>query len=158
MIAPALPKVTFEIDGETYTLTLLDGVTASDLFFEILDSVGGSFQQFKGASAGSVEAAGMALAGALIKGVGKSTLMKLRGLMLRNCTVTKEAASPKLDTVAAIHFAGRPAHMLLWFTICLKENFADFLDDGLLGKFQALIPASFLSKSPEGSTGSASSS
>lgn len=147
-----MPSVSFEIDDEKYKLTLLDGITASDLFFEIVNAIGGSFSKLAAVdSAQSKDAFGMAIAGAIVSGVGTPMLVKLRKAFLESCTVVQEQSTPRLDRVASVHFAGRPAHMLLWQVMCMKENFADFLDDGFIAKIKAMIPglAQPASPSPE---------
>lgn len=151
----ALPQTVVTIDGETYTIQLLDAVVGSELYFKLLNAVGGSL-----ASLGDLDVKGdideegvktdlaLRAIGALMKGLSKDLLVECRETFAAHCSVRKEALEPKLKHVFGNHFAGRYAHMSKWLFECVKVNFADFLDESLVQELKAKLKGALASKSP----------
>lgn len=145
-----LPTKTVEIDGERYTIRMLDAVIASNLYFKLLNVAGGALETVGTMSTpGTSQELSMRVAGALLRSVPIKLMTELRTVFANSCTVQIAAAEPKVSTVFENHFAGRMAHMSKWLIECLRVNFADFLEGDLVADLTAKFQSVTTPKEPE---------
>lgn len=159
-----LPAKQVVIEGETYTIRLLDAYAGSALYAKLLSAAGGALSALGSVDTKGVVKSdlagelGIAAAGALLRGISPELFKEVRDTFAASCCVTKDGKEPELKNIFAFHFAGRYAHMSKWLLECMKVNFADFLDGDLAGQIIAKFKPSSESKSPLDSTGSSTES
>jgi tail assembly chaperone len=151
-----MPTETRTFDGETYEITMLDGVACHRLYVKLVNAVGGAIGSLsKPSGAGSEDELMVRALGSVLGALSPELHEEIRSTYADSCVVHDGDKRPRLKNCFGAHFAGRPAHMTKWLFECTKVNFADFLDEsGPLGALIAKIKAKVAPKSPTTSIGS----
>lgn len=152
-----LPTVEVVIDGETYSIRMLDGTVGFPLYTRLISCAGSAVKDLGKLDGDPSDLAVRAL-GALVAGLPQDLYEQARSLFADSCVLHRpDGKQPRLKNVFGTHFAGRYAHMSKWMLECFKVNFADFLDEN--GPLADLLSiAGKLSQSQKTSTGSPSGS
>lgn len=116
-----------EIDGDTYTVRMLDPDTAMDVLVDLFDMVGESLSVVVSADPDDPEAEERAIATALRALVGKVSKDTVRGIVARMVKVSDVNNRPLKDTYK-VHFMGRIGTLAKFLVFALQTQFRDFGD------------------------------
>jgi hypothetical protein len=137
---PQSDSQTKEIGGYSYTVSMLDPLTASDLLIDISKVVGPSLGAAAGAAGGDgsdddkpdPEMLDRAISG-LFQRIEKTELRRIINLLSTVTQVRIGDKTPFLETILAEHFRGQVGKMYEWLGFALKVQLGDF--------FSSVVPA-----------------
>jgi hypothetical protein len=158
-----------EIDGVTYTVTMLDPLTANDLLVDIAHIIGPSLGAGAGAFASILgksdeeqldteanpEMLDRAISG-FFERVTKQKMREIIGILSTVTTIQVGDKTPCLKVLLAAHFKGKLGKMYEWLAFALKVQLGDFFSSALPA-IELVAPLARVAVSPSQSSPSTSS-
>lgn len=129
-----LPVVECCVEGVNYQVTLLDAVSARQLYLRLLKSIAPGLAGLASLSDKSSEIALLSAFADIVAGLDVKLFDDLCNAMAASTRIQNpDGSTTVLGAVFGIYFAGKYNHLIQWLVACLNANkFLDFLPGGLL--------------------------